>query len=51
MDKQVKECPIITKEEYDKCYFLVLRAYAYFFGEFNSEYHSFGDENYKIIKD
>ena len=50
MDKQVKECPIITKEEYDKCYFLVHRAFAYFFENFNSKYHSFGDENYKIIE-
>ena len=51
MDKQVKECPIITREEYDKCYFLVHRAYAYFFENFNSKYHSFDDENYKIIED
>ena len=50
MNKQVKECPIITKEEYDKCYFLVHRAYAYFFGDFHSKYHSFDDENYKIIE-
>ena len=51
MDKQIQECPIITKEEYDKCYFLVHRAYAYFFGNFNSKYHSFDDEGYKIIED
>ena len=51
MDKQIKECPIITKEEYDKCYFLVHRAYAYFFENFNSKNHSFGFENYKIIED
>ena len=51
MDKQVKESPIITKEEYDKCYFLVHRAYSYFFGDFDSKYHSFGDENYNIIQE
>ena len=51
MDKQIQECPIITKEEYDKCYFLVHRAYAYFFGNFNSKNHSFDDEGYKIIED
>ena len=49
MEKQVKECPIITKEEYDKCYFLVHRAFAYFFENFDSKYHSFCDENYNII--
>ena len=51
MDNQIKECPIITKEEYSKCYFLVHRAYGYFFENFNSKNHSFGDENYKIIED
>ena len=51
MDKQIKECPIITKEEYDKCYFLVHRAYAYFFENFDSKNHSFGLENYKIIEE
>ena len=51
MDKQIKECPIITKEEYDKCYFLVHSAFAYFFGNFNSKNHLFNDENYKIVED
>ena len=51
MDKQIQECPIITKEEYDKCYYFVHRAYAYFFGNFNSKNHSFDDEGYKIIED
>ena len=51
MDRQFKECPLITKDEYDKCFFLVHKAYAYFFGRFKSNYHSFGDENYKIIED
>ena len=51
MDKQIKECPVITAEEYDKCYFLVHRALAYFFGDFNLSNHSFNDENYKIIED
>ena len=44
MDRQVQECPVITAEEYDKCYFLVHRAYAYFFGNFKSKYHSFNNE-------
>ena len=50
MDKQIQECPVITAEEYDKCYFLVHRAYAYFFGSFESKYHSFSKENYNIIE-
>ena len=39
-----------TKEEYDKCYFLVHRAYAYFFENFDSKNHSFGLENYNIME-
>ena len=51
MDKQIQQCPVITAEEYDKCYFLVHRAYAHFFGNFESIYHSFNTENYNIIID
>ena len=51
MDKQFLECPVITAEEYDKCYFLVHRAYAYFFGDFNLNIHLFGEYNYNIILD
>ena len=43
-------CPIITKEEYDSCYFLIHKAYAYFFGYFDSKFHSFNSENYRIIE-
>ena len=50
MDKQIQECPVITAEEYDKCYFLVHRAFAYFFGNFYSNNHLFCDDNYKIIE-
>ena len=50
MDKQIQECPVITAEEYDKCYFLVHKAYSYFFGNFESKYHSFNEENYNIIE-
>ena len=51
MDKQIQDCPVITAEEYDKCYFLVHRAFSYFFGSFESKYHSFREENYIIIKE
>ena len=50
MTKQIEICPVITKEEYDNCYFLVHKAYAYFFGYFDSKYHSFNDENFEIIE-
>ena len=51
MDKQIQDCPVITAEEYDKCYFLVHRAFSYFFGSFESKYNSFREENYIIIKE
>ena len=61
MNKQIQECPVITAKEYDKCYFLVHRAYAYFFeslsifsyffGIFQSKNHSFSEKNYNIIED
>ena len=51
MDMQIQECPVITAEEYDKCYFLVHKAYSYFFDNFDSAYHKFGDDNYKIIEE
>ena len=50
MDQQIEMCPIITKEEYDSCYFLIHKAYAYFFGYFDSKFHSFNSENYRIIE-
>jgi hypothetical protein len=33
------------------CYYLIHRAYAYFFGDFKSIYHSFDKEKYNVIKD
>ena len=50
MDKQIPQCPVITAEEYDKCYFLIHRAYAHFFGDFGSQKNSFFNENYTIIE-
>lgn len=50
MDKQIQDCPVITAEEYDKCYFLVHRSFAHFFGSFGSKYNSFRNENYDIIE-
>ena len=32
MNKQLEQCPVISAYEYDKCYFLIHRAYAHFFG-------------------
>ena len=36
MDKQIEQCPVISASEYDNCYFLVHRTYAYFFGDINN---------------
>ena len=38
MKSQFLQCPIITAEEYDKCYFLVHRAYAHFFCDMDNKY-------------
>lgn len=51
MENQIQECPVITAEEYDKCYFLIHRAFVYFFGDFKSKYNSFNAENYKVIEE
>ena len=36
MNKQLKQCPVITSQEYDKCYFLVHKVYSHFFGDIES---------------
>ena len=52
MNRQLQQCPVITSQEYDKCYFLVHRAYAHFFGDINSKYlNLFNRENCSIIID
>ena len=38
MKRQFLQCPVITAEEYDRCYFLVHRAYAHFFGDMDNKY-------------
>ena len=37
MKRQFLQCPVITAEEYDRCYFLVHRAYSHFFGDINDK--------------
>ena len=37
MNKQFEQCHVISASEYDKCYFLIHRAYAHFFGNMVSE--------------
>ena len=32
------QCPVITSEEYDRCYFLIHRAYSHFFGDMDDKY-------------
>ena len=51
MNKQLEQCPVISAYEYDKLYFLVHRAYAYFFGDMNDkEKYIFPENYYKKIK-
>jgi hypothetical protein len=53
MDRQLDQCPVISAYEYDKCYFLVHRAYAHFFGDINNKNSKakFTSSNYNIIAD
>jgi len=40
-NKQLELCPLITAKEYDKCYFLIHKAYSYFFDDMNNnDYYS-----------
>ena len=53
MDNQFFQCPVISATEYDKCYFLVHRAYSHFFGNINdqNERPKFSINNYlKIVE-
>ena len=50
--RQIQQCPVITSSEYDKCYFLVHKAYSHFFGDINniSDKPKFWPENFfKIL--
>ena len=38
MKNQFLQYPVITAEEYDRCYFLVHRAYANFFSDLGNKY-------------
>jgi len=52
MDKQIKQCPVISSSEYDKCYFLIHKSYSHFFGDINdiNVKPEFGPENFcKIL--
>ncbi len=53
MNRQIQQTPVITASEYDKCYFLIHRAYAYFFGNMDdkSESPKFHEYNLNIIKE
>ena len=51
MDRQVQFCPVITSSEYDKCYFLIHRALAHFFGNINYDNPIFFPSNLKRVKE
>ena len=48
MNKQLDQCPVISAYEYDKLYFLVHRAYAYFFRNMNDKEKYIFPETYYI---
>ena len=53
MNRQIEQCPVISAFEYDKCYFLVHRAYSHFFGKIKNkkEKPMFKKDNFcKVIK-
>ena len=53
MNKQLEQCPVISAYEYDKCYFLIHRAYAHFFKDINDKNYNviFKNSNFNKIKD
>jgi len=55
-NKQLQLCPLITAKEYDKCYFLIHKAYSYFFDDINNNNYDlnskrFSDRNLTKILD
>ena len=53
MKSQYLQCPVITAEEYDRCYFIVHRAYSHFFSDIDNKYEKpkFIYNNYNKIID
>jgi hypothetical protein len=53
MNKQLEQCPVISAYEYDKCYFLIHRAYAHFFGDMKDKKSLpvFENSRFQKIKD
>ena len=53
MKSQFLQCPVITAAEYDRCYFIVHRAYSHFFGNIDNKYEKpkFIYQNYNKIID
>ena len=50
MNRQIQQTPVITASEYDKCYFLIHRAYAHFFGNMDDKYESPKFKEYNLNK-
>ena len=49
MNKQLKLCPLITAREYDKCYFLIHKAYSYFFDNMHNNHYSSNPKRFTYI--
>ena len=53
MEKQIKQCPVISSIEYDEIYYLIHKAYSHFFGDINNinENPKFNENNLNKIKE
>ena len=53
INKQLKQCPVITAIEYNRCAYLVHKVYSHFFGDINNEKEKpiFGENNFNKIID
>ena len=41
MDRQLAQCPVISAKEYDDCYFLIHKAYSFFFKQIKKTFFGF----------
>ena len=48
-NKQLELCPLITAKEYDKCYFLIHKAYSYFFDDINNNDYYSNSKRFSVI--
>lgn len=51
MESQFQQCPVISGIEYDKCYFVIHKAYSHFFEDINktNQVPEFNEKNLEKI--